>query len=498
MKVSRACRVSPWIFVAAASLGSIAVGVEPPQDASTPRLERVEMWAPHAKTAPACSKTEEGPVIIAGNGTHTCCGGWQFVFSGVRGGQAYRLRTRVEHKDLGNGEVGRGNSELANARDSLVAMVLWDQWRPEQAGSNYKLWNYLLPKAVADDTLEFVCTAKAPPEATWLTVRYTLRWSQHGTSRWTPPEIEPISLPERKPVKVCIVNSLAKGKPRPGVLPLSAGLGLPDDVAGSVDLWGSLILAACQRKPQLVVTPEVVIGGKDAIEGSVVVPGPATQSFEKIAREHQVHLVLGLRERDHDALYNSAVLVGPEGKVQGVYRKVHLATSEGLSGVSVGDRFPVFQTSIGRIGAMICMDTTVPESARLLALGGAEFICFPIMGDLRAGSWKVGRSEFDEDRWKAIMRTRAIDNQVCMAIARNGVHGSCIIDRSGQILAWNAGDQEIIEATVPAEDGYRIWNGGDFREVPFLLRRPQLYGAFSDEANLGPLAPPATTNETRP
>jgi len=136
------------------------------------------------------------------------------------------------------------------------------------------------------------------------------------------------------------------------------------------------------------------------------------------------------------------------------------------------------------------MDTTVCESARMLALNGADFICFPIMGDLRADRFSIGQPIFNESRWKAIMRTRAIDNQVCMVIARNDVQGSCIIDRKGDLLAWNEGDQEFTFATVPMEDGYRVWGGGDFREVTFMLRRPHLYGVYSDESCLGPLAKP--------
>lgn len=54
-----------------------------------------------------------------------------------------------------------------------------------------------------------------------------------------------------------------------------------------------------------------------------------------------------------------------------------------------------------------------------------------------------------------------------MVVARNSVQGSCIIDRKGDILAWNEGTQEIIEATLPPSDGYRTWDGGDFREVTF-------------------------------
>lgn len=85
------------------------------------------------------------------------------------------------------------------------------------------------------------------------------------------------------------------------------------------------------------------------------------------------------------------------------------------------------------------------------------------------------------------MRTRALDNQVCMIVARNEVQGSCIINRKGDILAWNDGDEEIIEATLPPEDGYRVWEGTDFREVTFLLRRPHLYGPYTDETNVAPL-----------
>ena len=235
------------------------------------------------------------------------------------------------------------------------------------------------------------------------------------------------------------------------------------------------------------MTPEVVIGGRDLVEGSVAVPGPAMKPFEELARQHRTHLVLGVKQRDGDVFYNSAVLIGPEGSVAGVYHKVHLATGEGFSGVTPGNAFPVFDTSIGRIGCLICMDTTVCESARMLALNGADFICFPIMGDLRADRWSPGPPTYHEDRWRAIMRTRALDNQVSMVVARNEVQGSCVIDRKGDILAWNKGNEEIIEATLPAEDGYRVWDGTDFREATFLLRRPHLYGAYTDQSNVAPL-----------
>ena len=349
--------------------------------------------------------------------------------------------------------------------------------------------NYLLPKRRSADSIELECCVKAPADATCLTVRYTFRWSDRGSSRWTPPVIEPVTIPERKPVKICIVTATRQTAQRIPMRRLSDGLDLPKDVAASVDLWGSLISAACAEKPQLIVTPEMVIGGKGLREGAVTVPGPATRPFEEIARQNQVCLVLGLKERDDKAVYNSAVLISADGKVQGVYHKVHLATGEDDTGLTPGDRFPVFPTPIGRIGCLICMDTMLSESSRMLALGGADIICMPIMGDLRADRFSPGQPIFNESRWKAIMRTRAIDNQVCMVVARNDVQGSCIIDRKGDILAWNEGDQEFLYATLPADDGYRMWNGTDLREVTFLLRRPHLYGPFTDPQNLGPLGP---------
>ena len=439
------------------------------------RLEEAQAWAPRAEAAPVVSAAEGGAVMIKGNDSRLCCGGWQYVFSGVRAGQGYRVQTRVRHQGLDS------------VRDCLAVIVLWDKWEATSYRSGTKPWNYALPTFSAPDTADFCCVAKAPAGATHLTIRYVFRWSQTGNARWTAPQVTPATLAKRPPVKISIVTSTRQTRDRVQILPLSAGKRLPDDVARSVDLWGSLILQACQEKPQLIVTPEIVIGGKDFLKGAITVPGPATEPFQKIAGQHAVHLVLGVRERDRDAVRNSAVLIAPDGQVRGVYRKVHLACSEQLSGVLPGKSFPVFETAIGRIGCLICMDTTVCESARMLALGGADIICFPIMGDLRADRWSPGQPIYDEGRWRAIMRTRAIDNQVCMVVARNNVKGSCIIDRKGDILAWNEGDREAISAILFPDDGYRVWNGGDFREITFTLRRPGLYDPYCDKSNFGPL-----------
>ncbi len=137
-------------------------------------------------------------------------------------------------------------------------------------------------------------------------------------------------------------------------------------------------------------------------------------------------------------------------------------------------------TGVGRVGSNICMDSSAAESARMIGLHGADFLVLPIMGDHRASVWQPGTPQLDEDRWRCIQRTRAMDNQLCMVVARNMSVGSCIIDRSGEVLAWNDGTQDVIAADVARDDGYRKWNGLCFRQVNWRQRRPHLYGAYGD------------------
>jgi len=104
--------------------------------------------------------------------------------------------------------------------------------------------------------------------------------------------------------------------------------------------------------------------------------GPTTEQLLKLAAERRMHLVAGLAERAGNRLYNSAVLVGPAGLI-GVYRKTHLFFEENLF-FSPGDTgFPVFDIGPARVGLMVCFDWFYPESARTLALKGADVIAHP-------------------------------------------------------------------------------------------------------------------------
>jgi len=93
-----------------------------------------------------------------------------------------------------------------------------------------------------------------------------------------------------------------------------------------------------------------------------------------------LYIVAGLIERDGHLIYNVAVLLGPDGKLVGKYRKVTLPRTEIAAGIAPGSEYPVFETRFGKLGMMVCYDGFFPEVARRLTAGGAEVIAWPVWG----------------------------------------------------------------------------------------------------------------------
>ncbi|MBI5633619.1 MAG: acyltransferase [Nitrospirae bacterium] len=104
--------------------------------------------------------------------------------------------------------------------------------------------------------------------------------------------------------------------------------------------------------------------------------GETTEFLTALSQEKGMYIVAGLPERSGDTFYNSAVLTGPDGFI-GCYRKTHLFYEENLFFTPGDSGFQVWDTPIGKIGIMICFDWFFPESARTLALKGAEVIAHP-------------------------------------------------------------------------------------------------------------------------
>jgi len=169
--------------------------------------------------------------------------------------------------------------------------------------------------------------------------------------------------------------------------------------------------------------------------------GATARTLSDFAQAQGCYLAYGFAESDRGKLYNSAALVGPSGLV-GFYRKVHLYDREHLLFEKGGGGFPVFDLPFGKVGIMVCFDWIYPESARTLALKGAQLILHPANLVL----------PFCPDA----MVTRCLENRVFAATAdRVGVENRCgfelkfigkseIVSPNGTILKRLSEDREEV------------------------------------------------------
>lgn len=423
-------------------------------------LIAAEEWAPHSSAATRNGVALKGQRYESGsNGTLSCTGGWQFAFDGVKPANRYRISWDAEWRDL------------SEPLDALVGHVYWGQIATDcYVPGTAMIWDYVAAE-IDGGVARFSADLRAPEGCTTVTVRATLRWTARGDVAWNLPNLEDLGPDAAQPsVRVAVATGVEEtaGQRR-------------GNVQECVDHYASLAERACaEGGAELVALPEICLQWNlpgHAYDRACAVPGPETDRFAQIARSHGAVVVVGMHERVDDAVYNSAVVIDASGEIAGTYRKVHLASTEAMSGIMPGDGFPVMDTKVGRIGCTICMDSSAAESARMVGLNGADFLMLPIMGDHRASLWHPGAPKLDEERWRSIQRTRAMDNQLCMVVARNMSRGSCVIDRSGEVLAYSDGTSDYVVGEVARDDGYRKWNGGCFRQVNWRQRRPHLYGA---------------------
>ena len=141
------------------------------------------------------------------------------------------------------------------------------------------------------------------------------------------------------------------------------------------------------------------------------IPGPSTDFYGKIAKRCGVVLVTSLFEKRAEGLYhNTAVVIEKDGSIAGCYRKMHIPDDPAYYEkfyFTPGDLgFHPIQTSVGKLGVLVCWDQWYPEAARLMALQGAELLIYPT-----AIGWESSDSELEQQRqteaWITIQRSHA-------------------------------------------------------------------------------------------
>jgi predicted amidohydrolase len=160
------------------------------------------------------------------------------------------------------------------------------------------------------------------------------------------------------------------------------------DNAYNISKMKKFIEKAVANKAKVLVLPELANSGYvfnnrlEAFNTAETIPdGPAFSLLLKKAKENKIYICSGLLEKDENRLFNSAILIGPEGFI-GKYRKLHL-WNEGKLWWEYGDLgLPVFNLPFGRVGILICYDLWFPETVRMLKLQGADLILSPTNWDV--------------------------------------------------------------------------------------------------------------------
>lgn len=279
-----------------------------------------------------------------------------------------------------------------------------------------------------------------------------------------------------------------------------------DDKQANLDSSERLIRQAAADKHQLVVLQELhatryfcQTENTDLFDLAEPIPGPTTQRLAALAKELQIVIVGSVFERRMNGIYhNTAVVFDSDGNVAGQYRKMHIPDDPGFyekfyftpgDGVrnDGSSGFTPIDTSVGRLGVLVCWDQWYPEAARLMALAGAEILIYPT-----AIGWDMTDDPDEQARqleaWVTVQRGHAVANNLpVIAPNRTGTEpdpssasegirfwgNSFICGPQGEFFSRANEDSEIIlSATIDrhrSESIRRIW--------PYLRdRRIDAYG----------------------
>jgi predicted amidohydrolase len=310
-----------------------------------------------------------GGFVIEADRREGLMGWWEKKFP-VRGGTYYRFVAR------------RKVERISTPRRTVIARVLWSDaegrpvLRDEPSAGAYLQGRRPVaePEYPADGDadehgwVEVGGTYLAPSWASRAVVELCYRWEPGGRVEWGDVSLAETSPPPARRVRLATVHL------RP-----AAGTTAED----KCKQFAAPIAEAARRGADLVVLPETLTfyGRKlPYADCAEPIPGPSTDYFGGLARQHNLYVVAGLLERDKHLVYNVAVLIGPDGQIVGKYRKVSLPRGEIDGGITPGSEYPVFSTRFGRVGMMVCYDGFFPEVARELSNRGAEIIAWPVWG----------------------------------------------------------------------------------------------------------------------
>jgi predicted amidohydrolase len=200
-----------------------------------------------------------------------------------------------------------------------------------------------------------------------------------------------------------------------------------------------------EQKTDIVIFPELATTGYECgarfAELAQRVPGHATNYLAERASHYDTHILFGMVEegKPEGVIYNSAILLGPDGDVVHKYQKVHLKGEEKLV-FRPGYRYSVPQTAIGPLGILIGWDLAFPEAARSVALQGADLICV-------CANWEKPHN----DEWRIYNYARAMENSAYVAAANRVGEEYTYQFLGDSMVVGPLGETYVIIEAVPGE-----------------------------------------------
>jgi predicted amidohydrolase len=212
-------------------------------------------------------------------------------------------------------------------------------------------------------------------------------------------------------------------------------------------------------RTDIICLPEgiTVVGTRQSYyDVGETLPGPTSERLGTLAKELKSYVVAGIYEKEGSVLYNTAILVGRDGKLVGKYRKTHLPREEWEAGITPGGEYPVFETDFGKVGLIICWDVQFPEPSRAMALAGAEVLLLPIWG----GN-------------ETLAKARAIENHVFLVSSSYDMK-TFVVDPEGKVLAEATKEEPVAFAEMKLDRKiFQYWLG-DMKARTWRERRPDL------------------------
>lgn len=258
------------------------------------------------------------------------------------------------------------------------------------------------------------------------------------------------------------------------------------DIQGNVERLKANIRRAASEGAELVVLQELHNGlyfcqteDTRLFDLAEPIPGPSTEAFGELAKELGIVLVLSLFERRVPGLYhNTAVVLERDGSIAGKYRKMHIPDDPAYYEkfyFTPGDLgFEPIDTSVGRLGVLVCWDQWYPEAARLMAMRGADLLIYPT-----AIGWESSDTNEEKARqlgaWVTVQRGHAVANGLpVVSVNRvghepdpsgqtNGIRfwgNSFVAGPQGELLAELPNDEEkvrVVEVDMARSENVRRW-----------------------------------------